>query len=75
MCQFLLTTTHIPFVQSVTEKKNCFFRYWDNAGGEALDAALMNASTGARFIVSNSYLLDLHAFEHLIHFISKRNAA
>ena len=32
-------------------------RYWDNVGGETLDATLMNASTGARFIVSISYLL------------------
>ena len=27
-------------------------RYWDNVGGETLDAALTNAANGARFIVS-----------------------
>ena len=27
-------------------------RYWDNVGGETLDAALMNAEIGSRFIVS-----------------------
>lgn len=35
------------------------FRYWDNVGGETLDAALMNASSGARFIVSNDYISTL----------------
>ena len=35
------------------------FSYWDNVGGETLDAALMNASSGARFIVSNDYISTL----------------
>ena len=32
--------------------KGFVFRYWDNVGGETLDAALLNASLGARFLVS-----------------------
>ena len=38
---------------------NFFFplRYWDNVGGETLDAALAHASRNARFIVSISSLL------------------
>ena len=48
-------------------------RYWDNVGGETLDAALMNAATGARFIVSISYQFDMHLSN--ITFILKRNAA
>ena len=46
-----------PFVSLLTNKYVLVSRYWDNVGGETLDAALMNASTGARFIVSISYLL------------------
>jgi len=33
-------------------------RYWDNVGGDTLEAALSNAAIGARFIVSISYLLN-----------------
>lgn len=29
--------------------------YWDNVGGETLDAALENAILGARFIVSDQF--------------------
>ena len=43
--------------QSVTDKMFFVSRYWDNVGGETLDAALVNASNiGARFIVSNDYI-------------------
>jgi NADPH-dependent curcumin reductase CurA len=35
-------------------------RYWDNVGGETLDAALLNAAVGARFIVSIIYPVGLH---------------
>ena len=45
----------ISFCQSVADKM-FVSRYWDNVSGETLDAALMNASSGARFIVSISYL-------------------
>ena len=33
-----------------------FFSYWDNVGGETLEAALDAANTFARFIVSPSRL-------------------
>ena len=61
--------------QSVSDKLFVVLsRYWDNVGGETLDAALMNATTGARFIVSISYqfdcILTLNINIHL-----KRNAA
>jgi len=45
-------------------------RYWDNVGGETLDAALMNAAAGARFIVSNDCILTLTLINSF-----KRNAA
>ena len=40
------------FVSPSVINCSCLSRYWDNVGGETLDAALMNATTGARFIVS-----------------------
>ena len=40
------------FCQSLSDELFLMSRYWDNVGGETLDAALTNASTGARFIVS-----------------------
>ena len=49
--------TIILFCVSSETDKMCVCRYWDNVGGETLDAALVNASVGARFIVSIPYLL------------------
>jgi len=37
-------------INEILEKEGPIDVYWDNVGGETLDAALMNASTGARFI-------------------------
>ena len=42
------------------------YRYWDNVGGETLDAALAAAAEHARFIVSPTtiFVLSLfHAFQ------------
>ena len=43
------------FVGQLLEYIFLLSRFWDNVGGETLDAALMHASTGARFIVSNVF--------------------
>lgn len=46
---------------------SCFYRteltprYWDNVGGDTLDAALENASTGARVIVSLIFNVSANA--------------
>ena len=64
---------HILF-QSVTDKKLFLLsRYWDNVGGETLDAALVNASEGARFIVCVSESLIPVWLHHDIinHFFQK----
>jgi len=42
------------------------YRYWDNVGGEALDAALAAAAKNARFIVSAThdiFSVLFHAFQ------------
>ena len=38
----------------VLQKEGPIDVYWDNVGGETLDAALATATTGARFLVSSS---------------------
>ena len=53
-CQSILISF---FVSPLTNKNVLVSRYWDNVGGETLEAALMNASMRARFIVSISCLL------------------
>lgn len=35
------------------------FSYWDNVGGEVLEAALDNAKSGARFLVRLSIIILL----------------
>lgn len=42
--------------KGVLEKEGPIDVYWDNVGGETLDAALSNARKGARFIVSITLL-------------------
>lgn len=39
-----------------------WYRYWDNVGGETLEAALANAAKNARFIVSSTHDVFLFQF-------------
>lgn len=50
-----------------------FFRFWDNVGGETLEAALDAAAIGARFIVRYQYQVEITSANSI--FSLSRNVA
>ncbi|TFL04470.1 alcohol dehydrogenase [Pterulicium gracile] len=63
-------------LRDVLKKEGPIDLYWDNVGGDTLDAALENASTGARVIICGSISSYNHAatsagVKNLLHLTSK----